>query len=305
MNLIALLLGLFLETTLTQLLHLRELRWFDAWFDWGLERLNGRQAWAATAGAVLLALLPVLPVALLVWLFKDVLFGLPYLAFAVLTLLFSLGPRNLSEEVDDYLVALKREDEQAYTRVAKELAERDLPESGDARIRVVEEAIYVQANNRLFGVIAWFVLLGPLGAWMFRVTDMMRRRAVFEAGREASAQANPPPFICAAERVHGVLAWLPARLLALGYALAGSFDGAIADWRLYDARRATHFYTRSDDVLACVGVGACHGEMPAEGAPRPLLNPVDSARGAMSLVNRALLIWLTGIAVLTIFGSLT
>ncbi len=305
MNLIALLLGLFLETTLTQLLHLRELRWFDSWFDWGLAKLNGRAAWASTSGAIALALLPVLPVALLVWLFKDVLFGLPYLAFAVLTLLFSLGPRNLSEEVDDYLVALKRNDEQAHTRVAKELAERALPEEGDARVRMIEEAIYVQANNRLFGVIAWFVLLGPLGAWMFRVTDMMRRRAVFEAGREASALAHPPPYICAAERVHGVLAWLPARLLALGYALAGSFDGAFADWRLYDARRATHFYTRSDEVLACVGVGACRGDVPVDEPLRPALDPVSSARGAMSLVNRALLIWLTGIAVLTIFGSLT
>ena len=31
------------------------------------------------------------------------------------------------------------------------------------RTATIERAIYVQANNRIFGVVFWFLLLGPAG----------------------------------------------------------------------------------------------------------------------------------------------
>ena len=38
----------------------------------------------------------------------------------------------------------------------------------------MERAIYVQANNRIFGVVFWFLVLGPTGAWAFRVLDLLQ-----------------------------------------------------------------------------------------------------------------------------------
>jgi AmpE protein len=297
MNLIALLFGIWIEQRLAHLLHLREPRWFDPYFDWGLRHLSSADPTQALVITVLLALAPVLPVAIFAWLFSNALFGVVYLAFALIVLLFSLGPRNLAEDVEDYKRALGQPDEALRAQRAKAIAEREVPADPTERTRAVEEAIFVQANNRIFGVILWFMLLGPTGAWLFRVTDLMRRRAVFEGGREREQTGRTPDYVAAVQRVHGALAWLPARLLALGYALAGSFEDAVSDWRAYYQRCSEHFFEVNDAVLASAGAGALRNR-----AFTAELDAAEVAGGAMRLVNRTLIIWLTAIALLTVVG---
>ena len=106
MNFLALLLGLALERVLTHLFHLREFRWLDPLFDAHLRRLGRGAArrWAALTATALLALLRVAPVAVLSVALWDELLQIPYFLFAVLVLLFSLGPRDLDDEVEDYIV---------------------------------------------------------------------------------------------------------------------------------------------------------------------------------------------------------
>ena len=297
MNLIALLFGIWIEQRLASLLRLREPRWFDPYFDWGLRHLSGANAGQALVMTALIGLLPVLPVAIIAWLFANKLLGILYLAFSLVVLLFSLGPRNLAEDVEDYTRVLREPDEQLRAQRAKAITERDAPTDPAERTRAIEDAIFVQANNRMFGVILWFMLLGPTGAWLFRVTDLMRRRAVFEGGRAREQTGVTPDYVAAVQRVHGALAWLPARLLALGYALAGSFEDAVSDWRAYYQHCSEHFFEVNDAVLACAGSGALRN--------RAFAADVDAAQvvgGAMRLVNRTLIVWLTAIALLTVVG---
>ena len=303
MTLIALALGLVTERLVTNLLHLREPRWFDHYFDWGLTHLNEVTGLKALVATLAIASLPVLPVLLISLAFQDFLFGVPFLAFAVLVLLFSLGPRDLGEEIDEYCNAVERDDAETARRVAKELTESDLP--AHRQERAVEEAIFVQANNRIFGVVFWFVVLGPVGlgpvgAWLFRVTDLMRRRAVFEAGRTRAESGTEPGYVRVVCSVHGVLAWVPARLLAFGYALMGSFSESLTSWRSYYDNCAERFFEVNDDVVGCAGIGAM-GETPGEGGGEG--KPQTAAvRSAMSLVARTLYAWVTVIAVLTLAG---
>ena len=102
MNLIALFLGLVLEKLLTRWLHLRQPHWFDGYFDWCMQHFNRLDGVVAILGAALVALLPVLPVLAIAWSFDEVLLGVPYLVFAALVLLFSLGPRDLGDDVDEF-----------------------------------------------------------------------------------------------------------------------------------------------------------------------------------------------------------
>lgn len=298
MNLVALLLGLALERLLTNLLHLRELRWFDRYFDWTLQSLNRFSGLAAAVLAAVYSIVPVLPVLGVGLAFGERLYGIPYVLFAALVLIFSIGPRDLGEEVEEYCQAVTDGDGDRATRVAKELLEHDVPETLLARDRAMEEAIFVQANNRLFGVIFWFMLLGPAGAWLFRSVDLMRRRAMFEAGRTSSETGERPTYVVAVRSVHGVLAWLPARLLALGYALAGGFEEALSNWRAYYQHAADRFFDVSDDIVARVGKGAMstldtESDTPAE---------IQLARSALRLVRRTLFVWVTGISLMTLFG---
>ncbi|CAN5196739.1 hypothetical protein BH24PSE2_BH24PSE2_08510 [soil metagenome] len=298
MKLVALALALLLERLAANLLHVREPHWVDRYFEWGSQNLAGRVPVALAV--ILLIILPVLPVLLLVLVFDDMMLGLLYLAFAVIVLFFSLGPRDLEDEVDEYCLALERGESDKAERVLRELLESDPPPARIDRMQATEDAIFVQANNRLFGVILWFMLLGPLGAWTFRVIDLLRHRVQREARDGGARSPVAASWTGVLQPLHGVVAWLPARLLAIGYALAGSFEEAIADWRGYYQDCAERFFDVNKEVLACVGRGAL-GRAGTTVATEAGLE-IDSARAALALVMRTLWIWIATIAALTLAG---
>jgi AmpE protein len=297
MSVLALLLALALERGLTHLFHLREPRWLDGYFD-RVSRVVAASPRGIAALAALLALaLPVLPVAVADRALGGHLFGLPQLALAVLILLLSFGPRDLRDEVDDYVDALGRGDRDGADRLAKELLEGDAAGRGSGRREAVEEAVFVQANNRIFGVIFWFMLLGPAGAWLFRVSDLMRRRAAFEAARPSDM---PRATGSAPALVHGLLAWIPARLAALSYAFAGGFEDAIGNWRSAVDHASRGLLDRTEDLLARVGKGSLQPSL-AGVAPDAL--DAETAQGAWRIVARSAWIWLAVIALLVLAGE--
>ena len=124
MNFLALLLGLATERMLTHLFHLREFRWLDPLFDQHLRRLRKARRWLAVGLTLLLMLLLVAPVAAASLLLWDEFLRIPYFLCAVVVLLFSLGPRDLDEEVEGYLAALESGDLDTQRQVAEELLER-------------------------------------------------------------------------------------------------------------------------------------------------------------------------------------
>ena len=303
MNFLALLLGLALERMLTHLFHLREFRWLDPLFDAHLRRLRsasggkGRR-WAALALTALLATMLVVPVALLSAVLQDEYLQIPSFLFAVVVLLFSLGPRDLDDEVEDYADALATGDLATQQRVAEELLERPPPEPSAERNEAIERAIYIQANNRIFGVVFWFLVLGPTGAWAFRVLDLLRHRAEQKIGDDGTA-----PTMEAVRTLHGLLAFLPSRLLALGYALAGNFEEAVASWRNAGREVTLSFADGTVEVVSRIGIAAS-GRAGLDVADAA--EALDRIRGARALVMRTLwMIWCPVIALLTLYDWVT
>jgi membrane protein required for beta-lactamase induction len=301
MSLIALLFAFVLERGLSMALRLREPRWLDRYCDWAERSVGARRGSPLVLAAASAIVLPVMPVALASVLLGSHLLGLLQLAFAVLVLLLSFGPRDLRDEVGDYLSALERGDRDEADRRAKELLESDAAGRISGQREAAEEAIFVQANNRVFGVIFWFLLLGPAGAWAFRVSDLMRRRAAFEAGRRAIPMAGES-FSGALRFLHGLLAWIPARLAAGSYALAGSFEDAVGNWRVAMDRVSENVLDRSEDLLARVGKGSLQATLAGVAADDLA---AAAANGAWRIVSRAVWIWLAVIAVLVLAGRAT
>ena len=302
MTLIALLIGLIIERLATQIFHWRRMRWLDRIIDTGFS-LSARLAnWPALVPVIVMAIVLVLPVAAVTVALKDTLFGFPHLVLAVVVLFFSLGPNDIGEDVNEYCSALEDGDEERIEQTAKALVEDHVPAAPLERAHCVEEAVCIQANNRLFAVIFWFVLLGPLGplgAWAYRVTDLVRRRAVFRAGREDSEAAPIVALRDAAVTLHGWLAWIPARLTAIGYAVAGHFDAALGAWRS-GVTPAGSTSENSERLLARVGVAALalHDNDDEDVTARG----VRGATAAKRLVFRLLLIWAVIIAAMTLYG---
>ena len=302
MKLLALLIGLLVERLATQLFHLRELRWLDRIIDHGFVQARRLATWPPIIPVALLVFLLLLPVWLVMLSLGDALFGFPYLAVAVVVLFFSLGPRDIGEEVDEYCAALEAGDEAREREKSKALLEREPPEDPLERSAQVQQAVCVQANNRLFAVVFWFMVLGPLGAWLYRASDLVRRRAVFKAAREEEGRGMAPLLVGAAADLHGWLAWIPARLSALGYALAGDFDGAVAGWRRPTPPSAASLPERSEHLLAAVGAGALSAWQPSAAVEDSRQHARTGARAARKLVFRALVIWAAVIAAMTLYG---
>jgi AmpE protein len=300
MNLIALLIGLVIERLATQLFHWRRMRWLDRIIDFGFRQADRLSTWPAIIPVVLLAVVLVLPVFAIIWFLGGTLAGFTYLLLAVVVLFFSLGPRDVGEEVGEYCRALEGDEPEQVHNAAKAIVEGEVPEDVRERTSCVEAAVCVQANNRLFAVVFWFMLLGPLAAWAYRVTDLIRRRAVFNATRDEQADSNSAGIRDAAEMLHGWLAWIPARLTAVGYAAAGHMDDALAALRAPTEDREATTSERSENLLARVGIAALAlQDRPDETATE---RAIRGAEAANHLVFKLLLIWAVIIAAMTLYG---
>ena len=300
MNLIALLIGLVVERLATQLFHWRRMRWLDRIIDFGFRQAGRLANWPAIIPVVLLGLVLVLPVFAVIWFLGGTLAGFTYLLLAVVVLFFSLGPRDIGEEVGEYCRALATDDEEGVQSAAKTIVEADVPETPSERTSCVEAAVCVQANNRLFAVVFWFVVLGPLAAWAYRVTDLIRRRAVFSAARAEQADDHSVQIRDAAEMLHGWFAWIPARLTAVGYAAAGHMDDAIAALRAPTEDRDSSTSARSESLLARVGIAALALQDRPDETPNE--RAIRGAEAANHLVFKLLLIWAVIIAAMTLYG---
>jgi len=314
MKLIALLVALGLERLATQLFHLRELRWLDRLFDPCLRMIaRARQlpGWMSAAVVVAVFVAPVLLVRIGL---GDRLFGLPFILFSVVVLFFSLGPEDIFEEVSNWCSAVEGGDSERAEHLAKALLECD-PRVNSR----MDEAIFVQANNRIFAVVFWFIVIGPVGAWAVRVADLLRRRAIFAARRdidtgteteiateieseiETSRVEETLDAVAATDLVHSLLAWIPARLSALSYSLAGSFDHGREAWTLSPSEQQPHnLGERNEQLLERVGSAAL-AFVPHESETVDE-QQVRNARDASGLVFRALVFWAVAVAALTLFS---
>jgi AmpE protein len=302
MNLIALLIGLVVERVATQLFHLRRLRWLERLIDAGFGRAKRFANWPPLIPVIVLVLLLALPVAVALYAVFTIptdARGFLYMLLAIVVLFFSFGPKDIGEDVDEYCNAVEADDADRIRETATAIIEGDVPDDGLERIHKVEAAVCVQANNRLFAVIFWFVLLGPLGAWAYRVSDLVRRRAVFSAGRSEAEDGDAARVQEAAVALHGWLAWLPARLTAIGYAAAGHFDAALAAWRAPTEEQHESTALRNEHLLARVGVSA----LALDDDDTDLTERgVRGATAAKQLVLRLLLIWAVIISAMTLYG---
>jgi cobalamin biosynthesis protein CobD/CbiB len=159
-----------------------------------------------------------------------------------------------------------------------------------------------RAQRELFGVVFWFVVLpGPAGPVLYRLAGELEARW----GRRHDE--NFGAFGQFARSAFHVLDWIPARLAAIGFAIAGDFEDAVSSWR-------TQAPTWPDPDLGVVlasGAGAMGvrigGPLPREGSMdlRPELGEGDPAdadhlTSTVYLLWRTLVVWLGVLLLITV-----
>lgn len=286
MKLIAILLGLLAEHFIGQLHQLRRYDLFEKYVNRVRGFLRGG-IWDSHVG-VLVILLPILAIVawLQVWL-DDSLLGLPGLLFSALALIYCLGPYDLGDDVEQYREALQTDDTGLAFHLADEFLGEDPPEDPDQQAAAVMKAVFVAAHTRLFGVLFWFMLLGPVGAVLFRTLQLLT----------PEEDEKDERFAESAGRILSLISWPSTRLVALGYGLSGDFEAAVDRWRQHSAR-AGHMEEEPESILVAVGSGAL-------GVSDDALEGVDwyqMLHSAIRLVWRTLIVWVFVVALLTLAG---
>jgi membrane protein required for beta-lactamase induction len=284
MALIAILTSLLLERLLGSMEELRRFDWFKGYYHLAATYLS-QYSWLNGPQGTLLIVLPlVVPVVLIDYYLSGLwlLFGL---AFSVLVLLYCFGPRDLEAEVEAFVDARARGDEESACWHASELLGGEELNSSAGVTKRIMENIFVEANERLLAIVFWFVLLGPGGALLYRISGMMLHYR----------QDNEGGIYEAGTRLHLLLAWLPARLCAVAYALAGSFVEAIHGWR----ETSGHWSDSSRNVLIASGFGAMRME---PGELNDNSHDIEPVAESMALVRRAVLVFLSAVALFTLAG---
>ena len=220
MTLITVLISLVLERFVGYLDEFRQLDWFRQYGEW-LHRRVGALAEGVT-GVVLILIGPALVVWGVAGLLDDVMLGLLEISFGVVVLIYCLGPRDLHQEVEAYMEAGAVEDEERLKTSAERIIGGPPPEDRVERLRAVVGSIFVEANSRIFAVLFWFVVLGPLGAVVYRLSHEL----VNNAAEDSSLQRAALAWLALAD-------WFPARLTALFYALTGHFESTLPILRRY------------------------------------------------------------------------
>ncbi|MGA7178540.1 MAG: CobD/CbiB family protein [Thiobacillaceae bacterium] len=252
----------------------------------GGEPLHGVLAWIA-------AVLPLLLVTGLIYGWFNYMGSVLGWAVNVAVLYFTAGFKYYSRVAEEIAGLIKAgQMEQACRRL--EIWRGDKPNSlqEEDAIRLTLEELFSRSHRQMFGVFFWFTLLspfGPVGAVLFRSSSILARRW----------NGNGSAFGRFAETIFQILNWLPARLTAGTYAVAGNFEDAMYCWR----SQGQDWRDPQEGMILAAGAGAMGVRLglpvciEGEWLPRPELginqNPdADHIDNAISLIWRGLVIWM-------------
>lgn len=157
------------------------------------------------------------------------------------------------------------------------------------------------AHKHLFGVVAWFLVLGPAGAVFYRLAQVVGQKWG-NLDEEEFGQ-----FGRFAEQAFELVDWLPLRLSALSFAIVGDFEDAVYCWRT----QAETWAQKGMGIVLASGAGALGVRL---GEPLPIGGDVefraelglgddadaDYLQSTVSLVWRAVVLWLALILLFTV-----
>lgn len=285
-RLLVALIALGLLHVMPRLARWRDFRWFRRWV--------AQLADTSGSGRVALALLvPLVVCALLSWLFdRSPLEALLQLLFALAVLLYCFGPREFEADLEAVLHA---PDDVRREAAAQALADDGRPVVWNATS--LGEAIAYAALRRRFAVLLWFFLLGPVGALLYRLAQML--------GHDDSLRLDTDGRH-AASYVANALDWLPAQLLTFTLAVVGHWEAVIGAWQRWHSQAApTSWYTSGPGFLGAAARADVLIDIEAgDGYAEEHSDPLAELVRLRSALLRAVLTWLSVVALIVIGGWL-
>lgn len=278
MSLIIILLALLVERLAAFIHPIRNHHWLEHYTQ-KVTLMVGKRAYVSLP----LTVVPILAVVFVVhFLLLKVSFGWAAWLYDLVVLVYCLGNTHLRLRAQECYEQVTLGNVESARSMLLEYF--DVEEAGEITPFVLMHAFYRAALQRIFAILFWFIILGPVGAVLYRV---LHKLSVYVSEEGAMGQvkslSNQATFL---------MDWIPARLLALSFCLAGNFMDVFTEWRstfkasiketypvLY---RCGHVAIRADETLEPAAVYAQFDE-------------------AYHLVCRSLFIWLVALALIILF----
>lgn len=188
--------------------------------------------------------LAVLPLTALAWLL-SLLPGVGWVV-EILLLYIALGLRSLGEHLVPVALALRQGDLAEARRRVGFIVSRDtgsLDEQGVAR--AATESALENGSDAVFAALFWFAIAGAPGVVLYRLSNILDAMWGYRNPRFER-------FGWAAARIDDLLNYLPARLVALTYAVLGQTRRAWGCWR----RQAPQWDSPNAGPVMAAGAGA-------------------------------------------------
>jgi len=249
-------------------------------------RWRGALAWclAVVPFVILAAMIDLLPAAI-------------GISLGIIVLYLAIGARSLAEHARAVEAALSRQALDVARTRAGYLVSREtgrLDASGLRRATI--ESVLENGNDAVFGALFWFLVAGPAGVVLYRLANTLDAMWGYR-------NTHYRDFGAFAARMDDVLNFLPARLTALSYGLAGRTRDALRCWRT----QAAGWHGINPGVVMATGAGAlgmrlgglavyhgCERKRPALGSDDIPLD-AQAIERSLRLTQRALLLWVTAI----------
>jgi AmpE protein len=267
---------------------MRRFGWYGRWLRWLDANLAEAGFWRGRYGLVLALAPPLLLVGLVQWSLDARLLSL---LFGAAVLAYAWGPRDLDLDVEAIVEAPNAAvRSQAITRLWP------LGEAMAADGPALVDAVFRNALQRWFGVLFWFLLLGPFGALLYRLTAL--------AANGEQSTLLPAETLTGARRFKVLLDWPVAQLVTLSMALVADFDTVFGAWRGAggDTLRLDVAFLSAAARASVSSELAEEAQEYAEEGLVQVMAELPELRDAMSLVWRILLLWLAVLALFVIAG---
>jgi AmpE protein len=255
--------------------HLRHWHWFSNYEYWLSQRMSALPA-------ILILLVIVVPPLLIIAAFQYLLanwwWGALEFIFSVIVLLYCFGPDNLWVQAYSCINKLAKQEPAAVDHVQTAF---NLPatENSQAFHQAFVRAILLASHQRIFAVLFWFVLVGPVGAVLYRIIESISTQEMTGAKL--------------ANQIKALLDWLPVRVETFLFALGGHFTPVVACWK----RGILKGPSTNDLLLTECGMAAL--DISANGQ---LSDSGSAEQETLALIDRAFIIGLVILAMVVLLG---
>lgn len=190
---------------------------YQHWLEKKIPQLDTSKANRETA-IFAIVLCSIAAVIILLSLVLSTYSSLLYIAFSCAVLLYSFGRGTFTELISQFIVAEAKNDWEKAITVANTLGVsiNDITPADWSTLnkRVLSQASYI-GFERFFGVVFWFALLGPVGAALYRITQLWEQQW---------SSSDIKAWLWLIE-------WPAVRALGLSYAITGNFASCFHSWK--------------------------------------------------------------------------